>query len=298
MNINEFFIRFSLIKGSIQSKLRCLSSLPSQFTHTHLIGTFAQLKLTSQQCYDFFHANPVYVDLTLEWLEKPYNTLIHYLHPNYPPLLKSITGAPIVLFVQGDPHVLATPQIAMVGSRRCGSYGRYFANYFSKRLANALTITSGLALGIDGICHRAALEARGRTVAVLGSGHIHATPKVHVRLAEQIVQENGAVISEFIPPLLPQPYYFPRRNRIISGLSLGIFVIEASLKSGSLITAKYALEQGRDIFVLPNENQTSNYQGNIQLIEDGAVVVTHPEEILSVLMATTLKKFTYSLPNP
>ena len=197
----------------------------------------------------------------LAWLEGKHCTVIPFGSELYPHLLAQISSPPLLLFVQGDPSLLTRPQIAIVGSRQASDHGMQAAYDFGFQLAQQqVAVTSGLALGIDGRAHRAALDAQGKTIAVLGSGLDVIYPKAHQPLAHAIA-EQGALVSEFFPWTPPKAEFFPKRNRIISGLSTGVLVIEAAMKSGSLITARFALEQGRDVFALPNSIYLPSAQG-------------------------------------
>ena len=172
----------------------------------------------------------------------------------------------------------------MVGSRAHSLYGEQWGSLFCEALAAVgLTITSGLALGIDGVAHRSALKVNGKTVAVLGNGLYDIYPRRHRVLAAQVVESGGALVSEFPLDSLPLPAHFPRRNRIISGLSHGVLVVEAALKSGSLVTARCALEQGREIFALPGPLGNPGSEGPHWLIRQGAVAVTSPVDIVENL---------------
>ncbi|WP_205952364.1 DNA-protecting protein DprA [Pantoea stewartii] len=221
------------------------------------------------------------------WLAQcPTHHLITALDAHYPAQLLETACFPPLLYVNGDPTVLSSPQLAVVGSRLCSPSGRYWCDWFTQQLAlGGLTITSGLAIGIDGVAHRAALNVQGKTLAVLGSGLAHLYPKKHTALAQEIVMQGGAVISEFPLTAAPLAHQFPRRNRIISGLSQGVLVIEASLKSGSLVTARYALEQNRNVYALPGALGNSGSEGTNWLIQQGAMLVAHPNNIVEDLRA-------------
>ena len=223
------------------------------------------------------------VDRDLTWLAEPGNRLLTCLDPGYPALLKEIPDPPALLFVHGDPDYLNQPQLAVVGSRNPSHDGAALAREFSAHLASSgLTITSGLATGIDGAAHQGALQAGGGTVAVTGTGLDRVYPAKHRQLAHQIA-ENGALVSEFPPGTLPLPENFPRRNRIISGLSLGTLVVEAALRSGSLITAHAALEQGREVFAIPGSIHNPLARGCHALIREGAKLVETGDHILEEL---------------
>lgn len=220
----------------------------------------------------------------LAWLEHPAQHLLMWDQPDYPALLAQISDAPPLLFVAGNPGILEKPQLAMVGSRRASRPGMDTAAAFSRSLAGAgFVITSGLALGIDAAAHQAALDVGGQTVGVLGTGLEKFYPQRNRRLADAMVASGSAVLSEFPLDAGPSAGNFPRRNRIISGLSLGVLVVEASVASGSLITARLAAEQGREVFAMPGSIHHPGARGCHQLIRDGAVLVETIEHILEAL---------------
>jgi len=220
----------------------------------------------------------------LAWLERQGQHLLMWDQPDYPALLAQISDAPPLLFVAGDPQILEKPQLAMVGSRRASRPGMDTATAFSRSLAGAgFVITSGLALGIDAAAHQAALDVGGRTVGVLGTGLENFYPQRNRRLADAMIASGSAVLSEFPLDTAPSAGNFPRRNRIISGLSLGVLVVEASVASGSLITARLAAEQGREVYAIPGSIHHPGARGCHQLIRDGAVLVETIEHILEGL---------------
>ncbi len=199
--------------------------------------------------------------------------VVEYSSDDYPPRLKQIPDPPLVLYVRGDVKVLSRHAVAIVGARRPTAYGSQVAQRLAHDLAQRqLVIVSGLARGIDSAAHRGALEAAGKTVAVLGSGIDVIYPRENKRLAEQVT-ESGALISEFPPGTSPAPENFPIRNRTISGLSLGVLVIEAAEYSGSLITARLALEQNREVFAVPGNITSAQSFGPNHLIKQGAKLV-------------------------
>ena len=237
---------------------------------------------------DFFR-NPDWsaVDADLAWLAtSPRNHIITLQDVAYPRLLKEIAGPPLVLFVHGDPAVLNQPQIAMVGSRNPTPQGVENARAFAQSFARTgLTITSGLALGIDAACHEGALTGKGYTIGVMGTGLDRVYPKRHHALAHEIAV-RGALISEFPPGTPPLKENFPRRNRIISGLSLGTLVVEASVNSGSLITARCAADQGREVFAIPGSIHNPLARGCHALIRQGAKLVESAHDVLEELQVT------------
>jgi len=225
------------------------------------------------------------VDRDLAWLERSGCTALSLDHPVYPPLLRQIGDAPPLLFVHGDPAFLARPQVAVVGSRNPTPQGRDTAFEFARTLAVAgFGITSGLATGIDAAAHRGALDAGGVTVAVLGCGLDTIYPPRHKELAAQI-HRGGALVSAFLPGTPPRPAHFPQRNRLISGLSLGPLVVEAATRSGSLITARCAADQGREVFAVPGSIHNPLSRGCHALIRQGAKLVEAVGDVLEELGA-------------
>lgn len=215
-------------------------------------------------------------------MQKSGAQLVTLTDPAYPPLLKQIPDPPIALFARGDVSLLAQPQLAMVGSRNPSVEGRRNAEEFAAYLAQCgLVITSGMALGIDAASHKGALK-KGQTVAVWGTGLDKAYPPRNRELAEEIAAK-GLVVTEFPPGTPPLPTHFPRRNRIISGLSVGTLVVEAARQSGSLITARLASEQGREVFAIPGSIHNPMAKGCHRLLRDGAKLVESAADILEEL---------------
>ena len=231
------------------------------------------------------HADEKDIQRDLNWLEHENHHLITINDPAYPDRLKQISDPPYVLYVLGKPEhaqtLLSDPQLGIVGSRSTSSQGKETATSFANRLANCgLIITSGLASGVDGAAHRGALQSNiGSTIAVAACGLDRVYPAEHRNLAEQISQQ-GLIVSEFPIGTSPSPGHFPRRNRIISGLSLGVLVVEASIKSGSLITARFAIEQGREVFAIPGSIHNPLSKGCHNLIRNGAKLVETVEDVL------------------
>ncbi|HEY0962415.1 MAG TPA: DNA-processing protein DprA [Pseudomonadales bacterium] len=219
------------------------------------------------------------------WAQHAQHHLLPYHDPRYPPLLRQIADPPPLLFVRGNVDVLSRPQLAIVGSRRPTADGRENARRFAAGISAAgYVVTSGLALGIDAEAHRGTLEHKGITIAVLGTGLDNIYPVAHTTLAAQIA-EHGAVISEFAPEHPSYQSNFPQRNRIISGLAHGVLVVEAAQQSGSLITARCAGEQGREVFAVPGTIHNPYARGCHRLIRQGAKLVDCIEHILEELPA-------------
>lgn len=209
---------------------------------------------------------------------------------DYPKLLKQIYDPPILFYYKGEILPSDEKAIAVVGTRKITGYGKLVTEKFTAELVVAgLTIVSGLARGVDTQAHRATLEAGGRTIAVLGGGLNKIFPPENERLAEEIINGHGAVISEFPPDYPSLPGNFPARNRIISGLSLGVLVTEAAQDSGSLITARLALEQGRDVFAVPGPVTSDLSRGPADLIKEGARLVFEPQDVLEELGINSIK---------
>ena len=210
----------------------------------------------------------------------------HLLLPHdcdFPLLLQHVDDCPSVLFLRGSRAALGKPQVAIVGSRKATHHGLANAHDLATFLAQAgFVVTSGMALGIDAECHQAALQAGGETVAVLGCGVNVDYPRRHRSLREDIAAQ-GAIVSEFPLNTSPKPFHFPRRNRIISGLSIGVIVVEATRKSGSLTTALHAAEQGREVYAVPGSIRHSSSAGCNQLIAEGAHIVFESEGLLESL---------------
>ena len=223
------------------------------------------------------------IDRDFAWLDQPRNRLITCRDPDYPQLLLQIPDSPPLLYIHGNVDILSNLQLAMVGSRNPTVSGRRTASEFAGCLAQAgLTITSGLALGIDSASHTGALEAGKPTIAVMGTGLDRVYPAGNRDLAHRIA-EHGALVSEFPIGTPPRPENFPQRNRIISGLSLGTLVVEAATRSGSLISARCAAEQGREVFAIPGSIHNPLSRGCHALIRQGAKLVETAQDILDEL---------------
>lgn len=222
------------------------------------------------------------IERQLAWCqESETHFAVYPEHTDYPQLLTEITRPPFVLFGNGNRSLLNKSQVAIVGSRGPSLYGRQQAQDFARGLAsNNICITSGLATGIDGCAHKGALSVNGSTIAVLGNGLKKIYPKRHQHLAAEIVDKNGLLLSEFKVDTAPKPHHFPQRNRLVSGLCLGVLVVEAAIKSGSLITARFALEQNREVMAIPGSLHNPLSEGGHYLIKQGAKLVSTVNDIL------------------
>ncbi|MBM3965087.1 MAG: DNA-protecting protein DprA [Planctomycetes bacterium] len=283
----DAFLRLALVPGigpktmlrllqSFSSAGSVLSATLSQLSRVHRVGP----KLASairEASHDGMasrildHCHDHSIDILLPW------------DRTYPKLLKEIQDPPLVLFAKGAFRASDSLAIGIVGTRHATHYGRQMAERVTTGLCNyQMTIVSGLARGIDAVCHRAAIEASGRTIAVLGGSVSEIYPPEHKDLAQQ-VSENGVLLSETPPFSKPKAGVFPQRNRIISGLSLGVVVVEAANRSGSLITARHAGEQGRDVFAIPGPVTSRTSRGCHQLIRDGAILIEDADDVIEHL---------------
>lgn len=243
----------------------------------------AWLKLKSQN-----KVNP-----EAEWkkLEDQKIKLLLLEDQEYPPLLKEIPHPPFGIYVKGEINSLQKTAFAIVGTRKASTEGKEIAKFFASELSrNGLVIVSGLAFGIDSAAHEGCLLANGETIAVMGNGLGQIYPRYNEKLALKILSQSGAIISEYPIETPPLPYRFLERNRIISGLSCGVLVVEAPQKSGSLITARFALDQNREIFVVPGAIDNKNFEGSNKLIRAGGILTTSPEEILETFNLAARKE--------
>lgn len=222
-------------------------------------------------------------DESLAWMEDANHHLVLQEDELYPKALKEITVAPAFLYVEGNPDGLALPKIGIVGARKCSRYGRDATFQFAEQLsARGICVVSGGAMGIDTAAHQGALYNKTTpTIAVMGTGLFHRYPHHNREMFEEILEQDGVLISEYPLSTSPRPHLFPPRNRIISGLSMGVLVSEASVKSGSLISASYAIQQNREVFALPGRLTDPKSEGCHQLLRQGATLVRHVDDILA-----------------
>ncbi|QUX98020.1 DNA-protecting protein DprA [Marinomonas sp. CT5] len=246
-------------------------------------------EVTARQAMDYFSDGILTEEQTtkrdeaLAWLEDTDHHLVLRDDEYYPDELKEITVPPAFLYVEGRPEVLALPKIGIVGARKCSRYGRDATFQFAEQLsARGICVVSGGAMGIDTAAHQGALHNQTTpTIAVMGTGLFHRYPNHNRQMFEDILEQSGALISEYPLSTSPRPHLFPPRNRIISGLSMGVLVSEASVKSGSLISASYAIQQNREVFALPGRLSDPQSEGCHQLIRQGATLVRHVDDILA-----------------
>jgi DNA processing protein len=285
----KYWVGFNLVKGIGAVRLRSLldvfgdakaawdapqDALKSAGLHPNLVANLAKAR------------KEISLEKVWENIQKLGITVLTWEDPAYPSRLKDVSPSAPVLYLRGTLEPDDTWAVAIVGTRRVSAYGRQVTARIATRLAQAgVTIVSGLARGVDGIAHKTALEQGGRTLAVLGSGVDRIYPPEHRNLATQIM-EQGAVISNYPPGTAPEASNFPPRNRIISGLSMATIIVEAGARSGALITAAFAVEQGRDVFAVPGSILAPQSQGTNRLIQEGARVLLDPQDILEVLDLT------------
>lgn len=226
------------------------------------------------------------VERDLTWAQRPDHHILAFDDPRYPPRLAQIDAAPLLLFANGNIDCLGDPQLAVIGSRNPTPSGAETGARFAEHLARSgLVITSGLALGIDAAAHRGALAAGAPTIAVGGTGPDRIYPSTNRALAERIVAERGCIVTEFPTGTPAKGDHFPRRNRIISGLSLGVLVVEATVRSGSLGTARHAADQGREVYAIPGSIHNPMARGCHALIRNGAKLVEQANDVLEELKA-------------
>jgi DNA processing protein len=263
--IKKLIQHFGTAENVFRATLTELEAMGMQAVSAQSLATGKSLELADQECMKAAEAGARIIALS---------------DPEYPPRLKEIYDPPVVLFVKGHVEVLAEPGIAMVGTRHPTPYGSGMAERLSTDLAaRGLVIISGLARGIDTASHRGAIAAKGKTVAVLGTGIDVMYPKENTRLTEQIIALGGALITEFPVGTSPAPQNFPIRNRIISGMSAGVLVIEAAEYSGTRITSRLALEQNRDVYAVPGNVTNKGSWGPNTLIKQGAKLVATWEDV-------------------
>ncbi len=228
--------------------------------------------------------NPDFKSMAIveNWLNRSNCHILWY--PDFPENLKNVSNPPVMLFCEGNVSLLKTLQLAMVGTRHPSIMGLAIAEKFAEIFTRYdITITSGLAAGIDTASHQGALKNK-KTIAVMGTGILNTYPKSNIGLRKNILENEGLIISELPMCAHPQAWHFPLRNRLISGLSKGVLVVEAGLKSGSLITARLAGEQGKEIFAIPGAIYHQQSQGTLYLIDQGAKLVTKPEDVLEIML--------------
>jgi len=242
-----------------------------------------ELAFTEKQYQALIKPDWQRIDGVIQCMKNLGDKILTFDHPNYPKRLKEIYDPPLLLFVKGDSQILNQLQIAIVGSRNASLHGRNSAYQFAKELSEYnVVVTSGLALGVDAHAHahKGVVDSQNITVAVIATGLDICYPSRHKQLVSSIIENGGAIISEFLPGTPAKPGHFPKRNRIISGLSEGVLIIEAAMKSGSLITARCALEQNREVFALPGNINNPQVKGCHWLIKQGAKLVDELADII------------------
>ncbi|VAW48037.1 Rossmann fold nucleotide-binding protein Smf possibly involved in DNA uptake [hydrothermal vent metagenome] len=267
----ELQAHFGSLKSALQGAQKALAE--------------TQILKTNQLDRLFDQTTLLQVEQAMTWGEQAEQNWLPFGSEHYPDLLQTIDDAPLLLATRGQVTLLQDPQLAIVGSRHASKQGLMIAKDFAQHLSSqGLGITSGLALGIDAAAHQGGLQGIGKTIAVVATGLDRIYPAANQTLGRQIAEE-GVMVSEFPLGTKPLAYHFPKRNRIISGLSVGTLVVEAALKSGSLITAKTAMNQGREVFAVPGSINNPQAKGCHQLIKQGAKLVESGQDILEELSA-------------
>jgi len=281
MNATTALLHMTLAGGPCKPLRKLLSTYGSADQVVSAgIDSWQQAGCTLSQCQALASPNAKKLALGENWLQQAHHHVIGYTDKDYPALLRTAPNPPLALFVDGDIACLWQAAIAIVGSRTPSAGGCDNAALFAAALAQAgLTIASGLASGIDAAAHRAVLKRGGRTYAFIGNGPDITYPSHHRQLQAQVA-ENGAVVSEYPPGTKPRPGFFPARNRLIAALTLGTLVVEAAERSGALITARLAVDAGREVFAIPGSIHNPMARGCHRLIRDGATLVTQPEDVL------------------
>ncbi len=296
MSQTKYWLGFNLVKGIGPAKLQAMldyfgsaaaawQATPEQLRKIGLDGRAIRTFMEARQTLD--------LDAALAQVTAAGITLLTWDAPDYPAYLREIPNPPPLLYVQGELRESDQWAVAVVGTRRLTSYGRQVTRDLVAGLVrNNITVVSGLARGIDAVAHQTAVEMNGRTIAVLGSGLDCLYPAEHRQLARRIVDGHGAVISDYGLGVQPEAKNFPPRNRIISGLSLGVIVVEAGQRSGALITANFALEQDRELFAVPGPINSPASKGPNRLIQQGAKLVMAVDDVLEELNLTMVAEHT------
>ncbi len=292
----KYWLGFNLVKGIGPAKVQALIGAFGNLDMAWRATEFELRKIGfDQRAIKSFIATRSTLDLDAQWaaVQAAGINLITWESPNYPAYLREIPGAPPLLYMHGMIKEADRWAVAIVGTRRLTSYGRQVTRDLTIGLVrNGITIVSGLARGVDSVAHQTAVDAGGRTIAVLGSGLDCIYPSENRRLVNEIVDGQGAVLSEYGLGVQPEAKNFPPRNRVISGLSLGVIVVEAGERSGALITSKFALDQDREVFAVPGNINSPVSRGPNRLIQRGAKLVTSADDVLEELNLTMVAEKT------
>jgi DNA processing protein len=291
---NKFWVGFNLVKGIGATRMRALlqtfGSAENAWNASAAALECSGLSSRLVESFSMIRSSDL-LDRTWNEIIRKEIQVLTWDDPDYPRRLKEIDQPPPVLYVRGQLLEVDQWAIAIVGTRRATAYGRQVSEEIARQLAqNGISVVSGLARGIDSIAHGAALKNRGRTLAVLGNGVDLIYPPEHRKLAEDILQ-HGALISDYPPGTAPESANFPPRNRIISGLSLAVIVVEAGEKSGALITAAFAADQGREVFAVPGYLYSPQSKGTNGLIHEGAYIFKDVKDVLEILNLTQVNQY-------